>query len=151
MATSEVSTLNTLITTTIDSVNGFERSAENANGSRFQSFFREMAQDRRQVVSRLQDEVRRLGGTPEDDGSVKAALHRGWEDLTNALTGSDDKAVINEVERGEDYLKDKWETALRSDDLSAETRSLLTECFASVRRGHDRARDMKHAMEGSAA
>ena len=46
----DISVLNSLITTTIDSANGFERSAEDADVQRFAHMFREFAQERRQVV-----------------------------------------------------------------------------------------------------
>ena len=89
-----------------------------------------------------------MGGNPEDDGSAAAALHRGWVDLKSAITGRDDKAIINEVERGEDYIKEKFETALSGGNLSAESRNTVQQCYESVRRGHDRVRDLKHALEG---
>ena len=50
--------------------------------------------------------MRAKGGTPNDDGSLKADLHRRWVDLRAAIAGDGgDKAVIEEVERGEDYIK----------------------------------------------
>lgn len=145
----DISTLNSLIKTTIDSVNGYQESAEAVEDERFRSMFRELAQDRQQVVPKLQAEVARLGGNPEDDGSAAAALHRGWVDLKSAITGRDDKAIINEVERGEDYIKEKFETAMNSGDLSPECRATVQQCYESVRRGHDRVRDLKHALEGA--
>ena len=66
----DITVLNSLITTTIDSANGFERSAEDADATRFVEMFREFAQERRQVVGRLQERVRTLGGTPKHDGSL---------------------------------------------------------------------------------
>lgn len=146
----DISTLNSLIKTTIDSVNGYQESAEAVENDRFRSMFQELAQDRQQVVPKLQAEVSRLGGNPEDDGSAAAAMHRGWVDLKSAVTGRDDKAIINEVERGEDYIKEKFETAMNSGDLSPECRSVVQQCYESVRRGHDRVRDLKHALEGTA-
>ena len=145
----DISTLNSLIKTTIDSVNGYQESAEAVENERFRSMFTELAQDRQQVVPKLQAEVSRLGGNPEDDGSAAAAMHRGWVDLKSAITGRDDKAIINEVERGEDYIKEKFETAMNSGDLSPECRSVVQQCYESVRRGHDRVRDLKHALEGT--
>ncbi|HEY0044014.1 MAG TPA: PA2169 family four-helix-bundle protein, partial [Allosphingosinicella sp.] len=59
-----------------------------------------------------------------------------------------DKAVIDEVERGEDHIKHKFEAALNDGDLSAEARATVQEAYGSVRRGHDRVRDLKHALEG---
>jgi uncharacterized protein (TIGR02284 family) len=145
----DISTLNSLIKTTIDSVNGYQESAEAVDDERFASMFRELAQDRQQVVPKLQAEVSRLGGNPEDDGSAAAAMHRGWVDLKSAITGRDDKAVINEVERGEDNINGKFETAMNSGDLSPECRSTVQQCYESVKRGHDRVRDLKHALEGA--
>ena len=61
-----------------------------------------------------------------------------------------DKAIINEVERGEDYLKEKFETALNSDTLSGESRSVVERCYQSVREGHDQMSSLKHGMESHA-
>jgi len=144
----DISVLNSLITTTIDSANGFERSAEDAESPRFTQMFRDFAQERRQIVDRLQEKVRQLGGTPNDDGSLIAGLHRRWEDLKDAL-GAGDKAVIDEVERGEDYIKDKYEEALGDDRLGPDSRGLIQECFESIRRGHDQASQLKHGMEAA--
>src|SRR5687768_12836837 len=146
----DIKVLNSLITTTIDSANGFERSAEDADVPTFVEMFREFSQERRQVVGRLQERVRQLGGTPNDDGSLKADLHRRWVDLRNAIS-SGDQAVIEEVERGEDYLKAKYDTALQDNELSAETLAVIREAYQSVRAGHDRASALKHGMQETSA
>ena len=146
----EISTLNTLIATTIDSVNGYENSAKDIDNQRFAEIFRERANERQQVVEQLRGEVRRLGGNPEDDGSFMGKTHQRFEDLKAAITGKDEKSIVNEVERGEDYLKEKWETALNSDTLSGETRSVVEQCYQSVRSGHDQMSQLKHGMESHA-
>ena len=111
-----ISTLNTLIATTIDSITGYEDSAQNIDNQRLREIFRQRADDRQQVVEQLRSEVRRLGGDPEDGGSFLGKAHQRFEDLKAAVTGRDEKAIINEVERGEDYLKEKWQAALQSGD-----------------------------------
>ena len=65
----EISTLNTLIATTIDSITGYENSAKDVDSERFREMFRQRADERQRVVEELRSEVRRLGGNPEDDGS----------------------------------------------------------------------------------
>jgi hypothetical protein len=60
--------------------------------------------------------VRRLGGDPEDSGSFMGKTHQRFEDLKAAITGRDEKSIINEVERGEDYIKGKYEAALNDGD-----------------------------------
>ena len=146
----EISTLNTLIATTIDSVTGYENSAKDIDNQRFAQIFRERANERQQVVEELRSEVRRLGGNPEDDGSFLGKSHQRFEDLKAAVTGQDEKSIVNEVERGEDYLKEKFETALNSDTLSGESRSVVERCYQSVRSGHDQMSQLKHGMESHA-
>ncbi|HEX8840964.1 MAG TPA: PA2169 family four-helix-bundle protein [Sphingomicrobium sp.] len=145
----EISTLNTLISTLIDSITGYEDAAANSEAGRFAQIFRERAGERQRVVEDLRAEVRRLGGNPEDDGSFMGKTHQRFLDLKAAITGRDDKAIINEVERGEDYLKEKFETALESGNLSGETRAAVERAYQSVRAGHDQMSQLKHGMEAS--
>jgi uncharacterized protein (TIGR02284 family) len=147
----DISVVNSLITTTIDSAHGFERSAEDADAAQYRQLFGDFAQERRQVVAQLQDYVRSLGGTPNDDGSLKADLHRRWIDLRDAVQRGGDKEVINEVERGEDYLKAKYDAALADTELAQPTLDLIRAAYQSVRAGHDRASQLKHSLEGSRA
>lgn len=143
----QISTLNTLITTLIDSINGFEAAATNTDNQRFQQLFREHSSDRRRAVEELRAEVRRLGGDPSDDASFMGQTHQRWLDLKAAVTGRDEKAIINEVERGEDYLKEKFEAALDSEDLTGDSRAAVERAYQSVREGHDRMSQLKHGME----
>ena len=146
-----ISTLNTLIATTIDSVTGYEDSAKNIENDRFREIFRGRADERQQVVEQLRSEVRRLGGDPEESGSFLGKAHQRFEDLKAAVTGRDEQAIINEVERGEDYLKEKWQAALQSGNLDGESHDVVERCYQSVKSGHDQISQLKHAMEGQAS
>ena len=145
-----ITTLNTLIATTIDSVTGYEDSAKNIHDERLREIFRARADERQRVVEELRTEVRRLGGDPEESGSFLGKTHQRFEDLKAAVTGRDEKAIINEVERGEDYLKGKYETALNDGDLSGESRAVVERVYQSVRQGHDQISQLKHGLEASA-
>ena len=142
----DVSTLNSLIATTIDSVDGYAEAAKDSESGRFTSMFNARAAERRTVMTTLQSEVTRLGGEPEDDGTMLAGAHRVFVNLKSVVTGKDDKAIVNEVERGEDHIKAKYEDAMADANLSAEVSSVIRECYASVKQGHDQMRDIKHAM-----
>jgi uncharacterized protein (TIGR02284 family) len=146
----QITTLNELIETTIDSVTGYEDSAQNVENERFREIFRQQASERQRVVEQLRNEVRRLGGDPEDSGTFLGKTHQRFLDLKAAITGRDEKAIINEVERGEDYLKEKFETALSSGSLSGESRSVVEQCFQSVKSGHDQMSQLKHGINASA-
>ena len=145
----QIATLNTLIATTIDSVKGYEDSAQNVDNENFREIFRQNADERQQVVGQLREEVRRLGGDPEESGSFMGAAHQRFEDLKAALTGRDEKAIVNEVERGEDHIKAKFEDALKDDALSQPVRAAIETGYGSVRAGHDQMRDLKHSLEAA--
>ena len=142
-----ITALNTLIATTIDSVNGYEDSAKNIDNDRLREIFRQRADERQEVVSKLRSEVQRLGGNPEDDGTFLGKTHQRFEDLKAAITGRDEKSIINEVERGEDYIKDKFEAALVGDDLGSEAKQVVERAYQSIRAGHDQISQLKHGME----
>lgn len=147
----DIATLNSLIATALDSVDGYTEAAKESDNVRFNDMFTARASERRSIVTQLQSEVRLLGGTPEDDGTILASAHRTFLDLKAAVTGRDDKAIVNEVERGEDHILHKFQAALKDESLSLETRSAIQSAFGSVRSGHDQMRDLKHAMEAMRA
>ncbi|NIJ16829.1 ferritin-like domain-containing protein [Sphingobium vermicomposti] len=143
---STISTLNGLIKTTLDSVKGFRDAAKDAESTQFSSMFADFARERSEAATALQAEVRRLGGDPEDDSSFLAAAHRTFMDLKQAFTGKDDKAVVQEVERGEDYIKGKFQDALSNADLDPTSRGVVERAYQSVQAGHDRVSALKHSM-----
>lgn len=147
----DAKTLNSLIATTIDSIDGYQESANATENMRLRDMFETFAADRRKVVDMLRARVVAVGGEPEDDGTILAAAHRKFVDLKSMVTGRDDQAIVNEVERGEDHIKHKFETAIADEELSSETRAIITRAFESIRRGHDSMSQMKHSMQASHA
>lgn len=147
-ASHDISTLNSLIATTIDSIDGYTEAAKDSENSRFGALFTSRAGERREIANRLQQEVQNLGGNPEDDGTALAGAHRMFLNLKATVTSHDDKAIINEVEAGEDHIKAKFEDAIGDMELSPAVRSLIENCYTSVKAGHDEVRDIKHSMEG---
>lgn len=143
---STISALNSLIKTTLDSMKGFRDAAKDAESTQFSALFADFARERSEVATALQTEVRRLGGDPENDSSFLAAAHRSFMDLKQAFAGKDDKAIIEEVERGEDYIKGKYEAALRDTDLETSARTVIERAFQSIKAGHDRASALKHSI-----
>lgn len=142
----DIETVNDLIKATIDSVDGYRSAAESADSGQFQSIFFERANERQRVAEDLRSYVQSLGAEPEDDGSILAGAHRAFMNLRDAVTGLDDNAIIAEVERGEDHIKAKFETALEDNNLGTETRTLISRNYDSVKSGHDQMRDLKHGM-----
>jgi uncharacterized protein (TIGR02284 family) len=138
--------LNSLIETTLDSANGYREAAKTIDDAQCQSLFADRAAQRQVLAQRLQDEVRSFGETPEMDQSMAGKAHNKFVELKNAVTGGSDKAIIDEVERGEDVIKAKYERALRDDDLPASARQLVQQAYGSIKADHDEISRLKHQL-----
>jgi uncharacterized protein (TIGR02284 family) len=140
--------LNSLIETTLDSANGYREAAENAGSSQYKQMFADRAAKRSELVRELQQEVRSFGAEPETDQSLLGKAHNKFVDLKNALTGGnhDDKAVINEVERGEDFIKAKYEAAVNDGDLPQTARDLVNRAYGTIKADHDEVSRIKHQL-----
>ena len=144
-----ISTLNGLIETCRDGQNGFQTAAEGVAKSELKTLFHGYSQQRAQFVGELQTEVRRLGGDPENMGSVAATLHRGWINIKSTVTGKDDSAIIAECERGEDSAVSAYRDAL-DEDLPANIRTIVDRQYADIKQAHDRIRALERASGAGA-
>lgn len=144
--TKDTTVLNTLIGTLLDSVDGYRKSAEDIHRPDLAAKFTARVSERENAVRSLQSAVNAAGGNPEDDGTTLGGIHRVFLGLKEAVTGRDDQAIVNEIERGEDYLMAKFETALEADDLEPATRSAIGAAWDSVKSGHDEMSALKHSM-----
>jgi uncharacterized protein (TIGR02284 family) len=144
-----ISTLNGLIETCRDGQNGFQTAAEGVTNSELKTLFHGYSQQRARFVGELQTEVRRLGGDPENMGSVAATLHRGWINIKSAVTGKDESAIIAECERGEDSAVSAYRDAL-DEDLPANVRAIVDRQYADIKQAHDRIRALERASGAGA-
>jgi uncharacterized protein (TIGR02284 family) len=134
-----ISTLNNLIETCRDGQEGFRTAAGHVSTHEMKELLHGYSLQRSGFAGELQDEVRRLGGEPAEAGSLAASLHRGWIDLKSAVAGGDERAVLEECERGEEAAVRAYRGALDA-DLPAAVRALVERQFAEVKKAHDRLR-----------
>lgn len=137
-----ISVLNNLIETCKDGERGFKTAAEGLTRPDIKARFLDYSRERGQMSSELQAEVRKLGGDPEQSGSMSGSLHRGWLDIKSVITGKDDHAIVAEAERGEDVAKAAFESAL-GDTLPTSARTIVQQHAIKVQRAHDDVRDIR--------
>lgn len=144
----DIKTLNSLIETVIDSADGYSEAAKAAEHSRFTPIFFRRGSERQELTTQLQSEVRTLGGTPEDHGTILAGAHRMFLNLRNSMS-SDDVAIVDQVEAGEDHIKHKFEDAIRDSEISPAVKSVIERAYTVVKEGHDEIRDLKHSLHNN--
>jgi uncharacterized protein (TIGR02284 family) len=137
------SVLNELVETSKDGEKGFRTAAEDTKNAELKTVFLRRAEDCKKGAAELQQLVSRLGGKPEDGGSVAGALHRGWVNLKAAVSERDDLAILEECERGEDVAKAKYRAALEDNTLPEEIRAAVQRQYDGVVRNHDQIRDLR--------
>ena len=124
MSDNITSILNDLVELSKDGEKGFRAAAEDTKNAELQAIFLQRAQDCATGASDLQQLVARLGGKPEEGGSVAGAVQRGWANLKAAVTGRTDLAILEECERGEDVAKARYRKALE-ETLAEDIRVVL--------------------------
>jgi uncharacterized protein (TIGR02284 family) len=137
-----VSVLNDLIETCKDGQEGFHAAAEGVKDKTLKALFSQYSLQRSQFAGALQQEVSRLGGSPENSGSISGSLHRGWMGIKSTVTGKDESAVIAECERGEDAARDAYQDALK-EDLPGDVQQLVQEQYQEIKQAHDRIRTLE--------
>ena len=147
--TTSISTLNDLIETCKDGANGFREAAAAVTRADAKALFTSRIPAIERSAAELQAEVRRLGGDPEQTGSVAAAVHRGWINLKAAVTGRDEAAIITECERGEELAVTHYEDALKA-DLPAVTRALIEPQYRGAVANLEKVRALGRAYDASA-
>jgi uncharacterized protein (TIGR02284 family) len=138
-----IATLNELIETCKDGEKGFALAAKDANDPALTPLFTDGERSCRTAAAELQEQVRALGGNPDESGSVKGAVHRGWISLKTAVTSRDAKAILEECERGEDYAKAQYAAALKV-QMPEGIRQLVERQYQGVMSNHDRVRDLRN-------
>lgn len=141
-----VSTLNELIETCKDGQEGFKQAADGVERSDLKSLFFEFSQQRAHFAGELQELVQKLGEKPETSGSTAGALHRGWINIKSAVTGKDEKAVLNECERGEDSAKNTYKDALEN-PLPNYIAEVVRNQYESIQMAHDRVKALRDSFE----
>lgn len=129
--------LNRLIAICRDGERGFRYAANHVRNPTVKGLFLEIATQREQFASRILPQAQRLGGANEWDGSVAAALHRGWMTIKDTVGGHEDAAIIREAERGERIALGAYEDALDG-MLPPGARDMIEQQCAAVRESHNR-------------
>jgi uncharacterized protein (TIGR02284 family) len=140
------STLNGLIETCKDGEAGFRTSAEELRDPQTRQLFESYANQRANFARDLQGLVVKTGGDAETSGSTAGALHRGWLNIKAAIAGDEDKAILEEAERGEDTAVKNYRDALAK-DLPSGIRAAIERQYQDVQQTHNSVRALRDSAK----
>ena len=136
-----------LIGTLEDGREGFTRAAEklaDTDRSDLAPRFQEFAEQRAGFAAELEVLAVSYGDDIDGDGSVAAAVHRGWMSLKDALSGSSAKGVLDAAEQGEDHAVTEFEKALDA-ELSPELATVVRRQLVEITAAHDEVKRLRDA------
>jgi uncharacterized protein (TIGR02284 family) len=150
MSDNLISILNDLVETSRDGDQGFRAAAEDTETPELRETFLRGAKDCAKGAADLQELISRLGGEPQEHGSIAGAVHRGWVSLKAVAAERTDLAILEECERGEDVAKARYRKALE-EKLPDHVRSIVQRQYDGVARNHDQIRDLRDRYRSNAA
>jgi uncharacterized protein (TIGR02284 family) len=137
-----VDVLNQLLETARDGEKGFNEAAESTDNPDLRATLQGFAAQRAAFVTELTQLIRSVGGDPHEAGHIAGAVHRGWMNLKEAFSSREDKAILEECERGEDYAKKAFTEAL-DEPLPENIRTVVQRMASEVKMAHDRVRGLR--------
>jgi len=142
--------LNDLIEINNDRVVGYQKAIDELKeeDSDLKTVFVEMIGQSHTHKAALAQEVQVLGADAETGTTASGKIYRAWMDVKAVFTGHDRKTVLNNCEFGEDAAQKAYKTALETEGLSADLRSLITEQKADLRTSHDKVKALRDSVAG---
>lgn len=109
-----------------DSHKGYMEAAKRMKTPKLAQFLAELSTERQHMQHELGAELHQLMPDVKlDESTMKGDVHRTWMDIRKALSRVDDAAMLRECERGENYLMDRFTSALEDKDVPVELFDLL--------------------------
>jgi uncharacterized protein (TIGR02284 family) len=139
--------LNTLIETTLDSAENFEKAAGLARNPRFQGLFKDRAHGRQKLAETLQAEVRGFGAEPWDKGSFRGLAQRTFLELRDKVGGKSDKPVIEAMEREDDFIANQFAEAAHDEQLPEQARQAVERAQETLQAEHDEIRAIRDEFD----
>jgi uncharacterized protein (TIGR02284 family) len=143
-----IAMLNDLIEASKDGEKGFALAARDTREPDLARAFRDGETASRAAAADLQDQVRLLGATEEQEGSMGAAARRRWVSVRALVSPRDDATIMEEVERGERYVRGRYAEALDL-DLPASLRTIVERHHRAIVEGHYRVVDLRNRFRDS--
>ena len=117
--------LNELLEKNYDAEKGYLNAADNVDIARLKIIFKNRASERSQFAKELRTEILSYGQIPEDNGSVKGAMHRNWMSLKSLFSSNDEEAILEEALRGEKASLNEYDEILTEGAFAPSTRKML--------------------------
>ena len=144
-----IDVLNNLIVINNDRIDGYKAATTETYKEELRDLFAMLQKTSQQCKTELENEVKQLGGTPEDGTMILGKLHRGWMDIKAAITGSDSTSILDSCEFGEQTIIKAYEDALEenTDEVSSGQKTMLNNHLELMKADYEKVKSMQNLMK----
>ncbi|ALD20770.1 PA2169 family four-helix-bundle protein [Hymenobacter sp. DG25A] len=139
--------VNELIETLKDGQKGYAEAMTDVEDAQLKETFKKYAAQRASYITELEDQMFKLDLKPDEESSVTGTIHRAWINLKGALTSKDNKSILSECERGEDYAKTAYQTALKAQELPGTLKTVIEKQYQGVQEAHNNIKAMRDSAK----
>ncbi len=138
--------MNHLLSRNYDAEKGYEQVAENVKHTELKNLLTSNAQQRNRFGHELKAMMKDHNVEPDKGTSMEGDAHRAWMNVREVLSMNNDKAILDEAERGEDYAIGAYEEALQNAELRTSQREILTNHLDEIRKSKSQIDRLKETV-----
>jgi len=137
------SSLNDLLEANYDAQNGFSNAADESENPRLATFFQNKADQRRRFANEIQNEIKRLGGTFSELGTVIGFMQRAWMDVKTAFTTNNEETILEACETGEKEALGEYDVFLTDTTVPAAVRTMIERQRNEIALSHGQVKNLE--------
>jgi len=141
-ASNTADTLNELTQFVNDRIEGYKTAADDTKDPQHKAYYQELVGQSQQFANELNGFARSYGGDQETSTTAKGKLYRGWMDVKSAVTGKDEKAILDSNVYGEEWALKAYKDALDNGDLPQPVREAVERQYATSQQTYNKLKGM---------
>ncbi len=143
-----IEALNSLIVINNDRIEGYKTANEETNETDLKMLFSDLMQTSVECRKELVEEVKKLGGTPDEGTRTTGKFFRVWMDVKAALTGNDRETILNSCEYGEDVALETYKKVIMHDpqETNSKEQDMLNKQYALLKADHNKVKELRDAV-----
>jgi uncharacterized protein (TIGR02284 family) len=144
-----IANFNSLIVINNDRIIGYQNAADEIDEPDLKEFFRELSKTSVKCKDELSDEVRRLGGVPNENIANSEKLLRVWMEIKAAFTGSDIGVIVKFCEYGETITLDIYKNVLIQEvhEINSPEQHLLNRQYALLKKDYEKVKIIGNVLK----
>jgi len=144
----KIDLLNSLIVINNDRIEGYKTAEAEAEETDLKMLFSDLMETSVKNRKELVEEVKNLGGTPDEGTRTTGKFFRVWMDVKAAFTGNDRKTILDSCEYGEDVILETYKKTLIHEhkETNSNEQNMFNKHYALLKTDHDKIKQLRDAI-----